>query len=162
MNGDIKGLAEYLKKKNSEHVKKIQDEQKKFIELSKDPMNPEYQRMLEERIHQQNIDKNYEYAQEYIPEVFGHINMLYINASINKVPIQAFVDSGAQSTIMSQSLAERCGYFCIITKVDEASGQESSRNCSGGRYMQNIGANPRCRNRNREAVHNLRLHRNRE
>lgn len=109
MNGDIKGLAEYLKKKNSEHIKKIQDEQKKFIELSKDPMNPEYQRMLEERIHQQNIDKNYEYAQEYIPEVFGHINMLYINASINKVPIQAFVDSGAQSTIMSQSLAERCG-----------------------------------------------------
>mgnify|MGYP000341996112 CR=1 FL=1 len=37
--------------------------------------------------------------------------MLYINASINKVKIQAFVDSGAQSTIMSQSLAERCGYF---------------------------------------------------
>lgn len=38
--------------------------------------------------------------------------MLYIRASINKVPIQAFVDSGAQSTIMSQSLAERCGYWC--------------------------------------------------
>lgn len=36
--------------------------------------------------------------------------MLYINARINKIPIQAFVDSGAQSTIMSESLAERCGY----------------------------------------------------
>lgn len=36
--------------------------------------------------------------------------MLYINAKINKVPIQAFVDSGAQSTIMSESLANRCGY----------------------------------------------------
>ncbi len=72
-------------------------------------MNPEYQRMLEERIHQQNIDKNLEFAQEYIPEVFGHIHMLYIKANINKVPIQAFVDTGAQSTIMSESLATRCG-----------------------------------------------------
>jgi DNA damage-inducible protein 1 len=35
--------------------------------------------------------------------------MLYINARINKVPIQAFVDTGAQSTIMSESLANRCG-----------------------------------------------------
>jgi DNA damage-inducible protein 1 len=35
--------------------------------------------------------------------------MLYINAKINKNPIQAFVDSGAQSTIMSESLAEKCG-----------------------------------------------------
>ena len=42
---------------------------------------------------------------EYTPEVFGHITMLYINASINKVPIQAFIDSGAQMTVMSQSLA---------------------------------------------------------
>ena len=68
-------------------------------------MNPEYQKLLEERINQENIDKNHEFATEYIPEVFGQITMLYVNASINKVPIQAFVDSGAQSTIMSQSLA---------------------------------------------------------
>ena len=72
-------------------------------------MNPEYQKLLEERINQENIDKNHEFATEYIPEVFGQITMLYVNASINKVPIQAFVDSGAQSTIMSQSLAQRCG-----------------------------------------------------
>lgn len=72
-------------------------------------MNPEYQKMLQERINQENIDKNHEFANEYIPEVFGHITMLYIRASINKISIQAFVDSGAQSTIMSQSLAERCG-----------------------------------------------------
>jgi len=42
--------------------------------------------------------------------------MLYINASVNKVPIQAFVDSGAQSTIMSQSLAERCGLMRLVDK----------------------------------------------
>jgi DNA damage-inducible protein 1 len=42
--------------------------------------------------------------------------MLYINASINKVPIQAFVDSGAQSTVMSQSLAEKCGVMRLVDK----------------------------------------------
>lgn len=42
--------------------------------------------------------------------------MLYINASINKVPIQAFVDSGAQSTIMSESLAQRCGLMRLVDK----------------------------------------------
>jgi DNA damage-inducible protein 1 len=43
--------------------------------------------------------------------------MLYIRSSINKIPIQAFVDSGAQSTIMSQSLAERCGYPSIQLRL---------------------------------------------
>lgn len=70
--------------------------------------------MLEERINQQNIDNNLQFAQEYVPEVFGQIHMLYINAKINKNSIQAFVDTGAQSTIMSQSLAERCGYFFFL------------------------------------------------
>ena len=42
--------------------------------------------------------------------------MLYINAKVNKVPIQAFVDSGAQSTIMSESLAERCGLMRLVDK----------------------------------------------
>jgi predicted aspartyl protease len=42
--------------------------------------------------------------------------MLYIKASINRVPINAFVDSGAQSTIMSQALAERCGLMRLVDK----------------------------------------------
>ena len=57
-----------------------------------------------------------EFANEYIPEVFGRVNMLYINAKANKVPIQAFVDSGAQSTIMSESLANRCGLMRLVDK----------------------------------------------
>jgi DNA damage-inducible protein 1 len=42
--------------------------------------------------------------------------MLYIKASINKVPIQAFVDSGAQTTVMSQGLAERCNLMRLVDK----------------------------------------------
>ena len=57
-----------------------------------------------------------EFANQYIPEVFGRVNMLYINAIINKVPIHAFVDSGAQSTIMSESLANKCGLMSLANK----------------------------------------------
>lgn len=56
--GDIKGIASYMKQKHDARTKKLMEEEKKFRELSKDPMNPEYQKMVEERIHQENIDKN--------------------------------------------------------------------------------------------------------
>lgn len=46
--------------------------------------------------------------------MFGTVEMLYINAIINKVPIQAFVDSGAQSTVMSAACAERCGVMRLV------------------------------------------------
>lgn len=41
------------------------------------------------------VNQNYEMAQENFPEFFGQITMLYIDAKVNGVPIQAFVDSGA-------------------------------------------------------------------
>lgn len=53
-------------------------------------------------------------AQEMFPEFFGQITMLYVNVKVNKKPVQAFVDSGAQSTIISQDCAERCGIMNLL------------------------------------------------
>jgi DNA damage-inducible protein 1 len=40
--------------------------------------------------------------------------MLYINAKVNGHEIQAFVDSGAQSTIISKGLAEKVGLMKLL------------------------------------------------
>jgi DNA damage-inducible protein 1 len=40
--------------------------------------------------------------------------MLYINCSINNHPLQAFVDSGAQMTIMSKKAAMRVGILDLV------------------------------------------------
>lgn len=57
--GDVNKLAAIMHKKNEDRIRELKEKEKRFIELSKDPMNPEYQRMLEERINQENIDKNH-------------------------------------------------------------------------------------------------------
>lgn len=60
------------------------------------------------------VEENYQMAQENYPEFFGQITMLYINCKVNGHDIQAFVDSGAQSTIISKSLAEKIGLLKLM------------------------------------------------
>ena len=48
-------------------------------------------------------------AYENYPELFVPTKMLYIHGEINNRPIEIFVDTGAQTTIISKRLVEKCG-----------------------------------------------------
>ena len=78
------------------------------------PDTDENQRIIAERIRQQNIEAQMTTAINEMPEAFGSVHMLYINIEVNGHPVKAFVDSGAQSTIMSEACAERCGVARLV------------------------------------------------
>ena len=99
-----------------EVMAKQKAEQERQIRLrNADPNDTEAQKLIEEDIRKQMIQNDYEQAMENNPEFFGNVTMLYIDTKINGAPVQAFVDSGAQSTIISQRCAEQCG---VLHKLD--------------------------------------------
>eukprot|EP00820_Chromera_velia_P018815 Cvel_27738.t1-p1 / transcript=Cvel_27738.t1 / gene=Cvel_27738 / organism=Chromera_velia_CCMP2878 / gene_product=DNA damage-inducible protein 1, putative / transcript_product=DNA damage-inducible protein 1, putative / location=Cvel_scaffold3512:11743-15605(+) / protein_length=186 / sequence_SO=supercontig / SO=protein_coding / is_pseudo=false len=65
-------------------------------------------------VRRQRIDKNYEEALELNPEAFARVVMLYIDTKVNGVPFKAFVDTGAQMTIISRAAAKRAGLESLI------------------------------------------------
>ncbi|UKJ90156.1 DNA-damage inducible protein [Theileria orientalis] len=105
-----------VKKEYEEAKKKELDHRKKLMKAYLDPLNPESQSLIHKEIEMNRINDNLISAQNYLPESFGKINMLYVKVEINNVVMKALVDTGAQSTIMSKECASRCN---LLRLVDE-------------------------------------------
>lgn len=108
-------MAEALEKNPGELDALIEEGQRRRRILA-DPMSLEAQQAIEEAIRQQNILHNMEAALEEHPESFGRIDMLYVRCLVDGHPIDAFVDTGAQMTVMSYECAERCGIVRLLDR----------------------------------------------
>jgi DNA damage-inducible protein 1 len=103
-----------LMKRHMNRHAMIYKKRKELEAIEADPMNEENQKKIEEMLRQENIQQNMDLAIENLPEAFGSVSMLYVDIHVNGYPIKAFVDSGAQSTIMSAACADRCGLMRIL------------------------------------------------
>ncbi|VDK62982.1 unnamed protein product [Onchocerca ochengi] len=85
-----------------------------------DPTNAEGQRLIAEQIQRENIDFSHQFAMEHMPEAYIPVTMLFIKMKINGVEVKAFVDSGAQVSILSDSIAQRCNLMHLVDKRFQA------------------------------------------
>uniref|UniRef100_UPI00398EF52A protein DDI1 homolog 2 isoform X3 n=1 Tax=Pristiophorus japonicus TaxID=55135 RepID=UPI00398EF52A len=113
LSGDLDKFTKVLREQQLERARR---EQERIRLLNADPFDLEAQAKIEEDIRQQNIEENMTIAMEESPESFGQVVMLYINCKVNGNPVKAFVDSGAQMTIMSQACAERCNIMRLVDR----------------------------------------------
>lgn len=111
---DLNYVKNYIMAKKQKQLFSQMEHNAEIARLQADIMNPESQRKIEEMIRRQRIKENLQYAEEEMPESFIKVPMLYIDCSVNGIPMQAFVDTGAQSTIMSQKCAERLQLLKIM------------------------------------------------
>ena len=82
--------------------------------LNADPFDPAAQAAIEARVRQAAVDASLEAALEHHPEAFADVVMLYVHLTINGRTLAAFVDSGAQRSIMSVETAEEAGLSHLV------------------------------------------------
>ncbi|XP_035487587.1 protein DDI1 homolog 2 isoform X3 [Scophthalmus maximus] len=113
LSGDLERFTKVLLEQQQDRAKR---EQERIRLLTADPFDLDAQAKIEEEIRQHNVEENMTIAMEEAPESFGQVVMLYINCKVNGHPVKAFVDSGAQMTIMSQACAERCNIMRLVDR----------------------------------------------
>lgn len=82
--------------------------------LEQNPNDAEAKEYFDSKKRLEKVQEQYFQMMQEYPESLGRVLMLYIEAKVNGHPVQAFVDSGAQSTIMSKKLATECGLMDML------------------------------------------------
>ena len=112
--GNVAGVRDFFSRVASQKAAELRRRQQELELLTADPFDPEAQQRIADRIRQDRVDESLDRAMEDTPELFGQVVMLYVNMEVNGVPLKAFIDSGAQMTIMSRSCAERCNIRYLV------------------------------------------------
>lgn len=110
-SGNTQRFVEVYRKQRDQRLEK-ERERNRLMQM--DPFDPDAQKLIAEEIRLRNVEHNMESAIEHVPESFGQVVMLYIDCYVNGHAVKAFVDSGAQMTIMSQACAERCNIMRLV------------------------------------------------
>jgi DNA damage-inducible protein 1 len=116
MNNDLPALQRLLNEQEAAKRAMEAEKQRQIALLNADPFNVDAQLKIADIIREENVQNNYEQALEHNPESFGRVVMLYVDCEVNGHPLKAFIDSGAQSTIMSVKCAERCGIMHLVDR----------------------------------------------
>ncbi|KMZ74046.1 DNA damage-inducible protein 1 [Zostera marina] len=114
LGNDINTLQNLLRERHQRTLELRRKENEQLALMYSDPFDIESQKKIEESIRQKGIDENWQAAIEHNPESFAGVVMLYVDMEVNGIPIKAFVDSGAQSTIISKRCAESCGLLRLL------------------------------------------------
>ncbi|KAJ8460430.1 hypothetical protein OPV22_033356 [Ensete ventricosum] len=114
LGDDLNELQNILRERHRLRKELQRKQEEELALMYADPFDVEAQKKIEASIRQKGIDENWEAALEHNPEGFARVVMLYVDMEVNGVPLKAFVDSGAQSTIISKSCAERCGLLRLL------------------------------------------------
>lgn len=115
-DGNVDAVASFLKTEAEKRRATVMRNMEVTRRLEANEFDVEAQKELEQLIQQRNINESLANAQEHLPEAFASVTMLYIHTEVNGIPVKAFVDSGAQSTIMSRKMAAKCNLLRLIDR----------------------------------------------
>lgn len=82
--------------------------------LEQNPNDAEAKEHFDSQKRREKVQEQYFQMMQEYPESLGRVLMLYISAKVNGHTVEAFVDSGAQSTIMSKKTATACGLMDML------------------------------------------------